>query len=301
MFFSDVFLKLKQSRPTLFMKTETVRTRLEDLISFGFSKHKNIFNVLGSSSLGAFSYFLSQNLSKEINSLPKVVIVSSLQAAQELERSLGYFSSEFRCHVLQHFDVSPFSGLYPSPGVSRSRTRFLYWAARAQKTDIFILPVSALMQMSVPFFDFSKRCHLLKQGDELPQNLAEFLNSLGYQAAPLVEDIGQYSVRGGIVDLYSPAEDFPIRLELFGDQIESLRTFSLNDQRSLSEVSVLNLAPTLEVEFNDENIEELIKKFRDDLKGRKVSYAEIDEVVRSISLKNYFPGSEFLLDRKSVV
>ncbi len=277
------------------MKLQNINTRLEDLITFGYSKHKNLFNILGTSSLAGVSYFLSQTLSKEINSLPKVIVVSSLQAANELEQSLSYFTNQFRCHILQNFDVSPYSGLFPSPQVSRSRTRFLYWASRAQKTDVFIAPVSALMQMSVPYFNFSKRCHLLKQGDELPSNLPEFLNSLGYQSAPLVEDVGQYSLRGGIVDLFSPAEDFPIRLELFGDQIESLRTFSLADQRSLIEVSAINLVPTLEVEFTDENIEFIIKNFRTELKDRKVPYAEIEEVVRSISLKNYFPGAEFLL------
>lgn len=277
------------------MKLQTAHTRLEDLVSFGFSKHKNLFNILGSSSLASVSYFLSQNLSKEINALPKVVVVSSLESAQEFEQSLSFFSDQFRCHILQHFDISPFSGLYPSPAVGRSRTRFLYWAAKAQKNDIFILPVAALMQMSVPYFEFSKRCRVIQQNDELPSNLPEFLNSLGYQSAPLVEDVGQYSVRGGIVDIFSPAEDFPVRLELFGDQIESMRTFSLADQRSLKEIKSLNLVPTIEVDFNDDNIEDLIKSFRQDLKNRNVLHSEIEEVLRSLALKNYFPGAEFLL------
>lgn len=277
------------------MKLQATHTRLEDLVAFGFSKHKNLFNVLGCSSLASVCYFLSQSLSKEINALPKVIVVSSLEAAHELEQSLSFFSDQFRCHVLQHFDVSPYSGLYPSPAVGRSRTRFLYWAARAQKSDIFIMPVSALMQLSVPYFEFSKRCHMIKQGDELASDLPEFLNSLGYQSAPLVEDVGQYSLRGGIVDIFSPAEDFPIRIELFGDQVESLRTFSLTDQRSLKEVSLLNLAPAIEVDFNDDNIESLIKSFRQDLKDRKVLHSEVDEVLRSLALKNYFPGAEFLL------
>lgn len=277
------------------MKLQTARTRLEDLVSFGFSKHKNLFNILGSSSLASVSYFLSQTFSKEINNLPKVIVISSLESAQEFEQSLSFFSNQFRCHILQHFDVSPYSGLYPSPSVSRSRTRFLYWAAKAQKSDIFIVPVSALMQMSVPYFEFSKRCRVVQQADELPGNLSEFLNSLGYQAAPLVEDVGQYSVRGGIVDIFSPAEDLPIRLELFGDQVESLRTFSLEDQRSLKEVKELHLVPALEVDFNDDNIESLIKSFREDLKNRQVPHSEVEEVLRSLALKNYFPGAEFLL------
>jgi transcription-repair coupling factor (superfamily II helicase) len=291
----DGSLFLKQNPKTDSMKNQMTETRLEEFLLHGFAKHKSLFNILGSSSLSAISYFLSQSLSKEINNLPRLIVVSSLEEAHAFEQHLSYFSNQFRCHVLQHFDVSPFSGLYPSPSVSRSRARFLYWASRAQKTDIFVAPVASLMQLSVPFFEFSKRCKSIKQGDELPSNLPEYLNSLGYQAAPLVEDVGQYSLRGGIVDLFSPAEDFPIRLELFGDQIESMRTFSLADQRSLVEVKSLHLTPTLEVDFNDDNIESIIKSFRADLEGRKLAYAEVEEVIRSISLKNYFSGSEFLL------
>ncbi len=277
------------------MKHLTTNTRLENLLIHGLSKDKSLLNILGCSSDAAISYFLSQSLSKEINDLPKVAVVSSLEHALFFEQQLSFFSDEFRCHVLHPLDVSPYSGLYPSPICSRSRARFLYWAANAQKNDIFIAPVSALMQLSVPFFSFSKNCQRFKIGDDLPTNLAEYFNSLGYQSAPLVEDVGQYSLRGGIVDIFSPAEDFPIRLELFGDQIESMRTFSLTDQRSLTETKVLNLCPTLEVQFLDENIEKVILGFRKDLLNREAPKAEIEDVVRNISLKNYFPGSEFLI------
>ncbi|MBC7742728.1 MAG: transcription-repair coupling factor [Bdellovibrionaceae bacterium] len=277
------------------MKSETTQTRLEDFLLRGLEKKSSLFNIVGTSASTAISYLLSQSLSKEINELPRLVVVASLDQAHALEQHLQFFSDRFRCHILQQYDVSPYSGLYPSPSVRFARTRFLYWAARAQKSDIFIAPIAALLQLTVPFAAMAKRQQIFKIGDELPDNLAEYFNSLGYQSTPLVEDIGQYSLRGGIVDVYSPAEPRPIRIELFGDQIETMRTFSLVDQRSLSEVSELNVTPAFEVEFNDENIESIIKNFRETLKDRKVLHAEVDEVVRGISLKNYFPGSEFLL------
>lgn len=277
------------------MKWQPAHTRLEDLLLRGFEKHKSLFNIIGTSSVSAVSYFLSQCLSKEINSLPSIVVVSSFAEAQLFEQQLQFFSSEFRCHILQSFDVSPYSGLYTSPKVSRARCRFLYWSAHAQKNDIFVLPITAFLQKSVPFFPFSKRCRIINQGDLLPERLADFLNSLGYQSAPLVEDVGQYSLRGGIVDLFSPAEDFPVRIELFGDQVESMRSFSTHDQRSLRETTSLRLIPTQEVDLHDDNIEHIIKKFKSDLSGREVPYAEIDEIIRHISLKNYFSGCEFLL------
>ncbi|MBC7421062.1 MAG: transcription-repair coupling factor [Bdellovibrio sp.] len=277
------------------MKWQTTQTRLEDFLLRGFEKDRSLFNIVGSSSLAASSYLLSQSLSKEINNLPRLVVVSSLEQALAFEQHLSFFSNRFQCHILRPYDVSPFSGLTPSPVVRFSRTRFLYRAAHAQKSDIFIAPISALLQLSVPFFNFSKRSQLLKQGDELPTNLAEYFNSLGYQSTPLVEDIGQYSLRGGIVDVFSPAETHPVRLELFGDQVESMRTFSLVDQRSLAEVNVLNIVPAYEIDFTDENVESVIKNFRQSLKERPVPHSEVEEVVRSISLKNYFPGSEYLL------
>lgn len=277
------------------MKWETTQTRLEDLIIRGFEKDRSLFNIVGASSLAACSYLLSQALSKEINGLPRLVVVSSLEQALAFEQHLSFLSNYFQCHILRDYDVSLFSGLPPSPAVRFARTRFLYRAAHAQKNDIFIAPVPALMQLSVPFSPFSKRCRVLKAGDELPTNLAEYFNSLGYQSTPLVEDIGQYSLRGGIVDVFSPAENNPVRLELFGDQVESMRTFSVVDQRSLAEVGALNIVPAYEIDLSDETIESIIKNFRDNLKQRSVPHSEIDEVVRSISFKNYFPGSEYLL------
>ncbi len=277
------------------MKNHESNVRLEDLILRGLQKNKTLFNIEGSSSPVTVSYFLSQVLLKEINDLPRLIVVSSLDDALIIQQQLQFFSPHFRCHLLQHNDVSYYSGLYPSPSVAQSRVDFLYWAARAQKKDIFVAPVSALLQLSVPFFDFAKRCHVLKKGDELPADFAGYFNSLGYQPAPLIEDKGQYSIRGGIIDIFSPAEKMPVRLELFGDQIETLRTFSVINQRSLDEVSELNLSPAQEIYFNDDNIEKVISEFRKSLQGRSVLHAEIEETIRSLTMKNYFAGAEFLL------
>ncbi|MBC7464897.1 MAG: transcription-repair coupling factor [Bdellovibrio sp.] len=277
------------------MNTQVTHSRLEGFLLRGLQKNKSLFTIEGTSSEAAISYFLSQSLSKEINNLPRLVVTASLDEAKLFEQQMRFFSPHFRCHLMQHHDISFYSGLYPSPAITQSRVEFLYWAARAQKSDIFIAPISALLQLSVPFFEFSKRCHIFKKGDELPADLAQFFNLLGYQPAPIIEDKGQYSIRGGIVDVFSPADSAPVRLELFGDQIESLRTFSTVNQRSLDEVTQLNLCPVYETDLSDDHLEKLISSFRKTLKDRKVLQAEIEETVRSLTLKNYFPGNEFLL------
>jgi len=272
-----------------------ISTRIESLIERGFEKHKNVFHIVGASSSFSSAFLLSNNLSKHIHELPRLVVTSSLESALQFRQELEFFTPEFRCHLLQSYDVSPFSGLFPSPEVRNSRVNFLYWAANAQKSDIFVAPVSALMQLSAPYNSFSKRCKKLQAGDELVEDIAGYLNSLGYQSAPVVEDVGQYSLRGGIVDIFSPAERHPVRLELFGDQIESLRYFSVTDQRSLEEIKLFNLTPVQEFELTDENIEAVIKNLRKEFSEREVTPTEADEIIRSISLKNYFTGCELLL------
>ena len=274
---------------------QTTNTRLESFLLRGLQKNKKQFNILGASAGPSASYFLSQSLSKEFSDLPRLVIVSSLERAFSFQQELAFFSPFLSTHVLRGWDVSPYSGLTPSPEIRTSRSRFLYWASQAQKNVIFIAPIEALLQLSAPFLSFNSRCKLWRVGDLLPANLAGHLNSLGYQATPVVEDAGQYSLRGCIIDIFSPAENMPVRLELFGDQIESLRYFSTSDQRSLEETTALHLLPIYEFVLTDENIELIIKKLRSEFKSRALTPTDADEAIRSISLKNYFAGCESLL------
>ena len=168
-------------------------------------------------------------------------------------------------------------------------------AQNAKPGEIFIAPANGLMQKTLPFKVLKNTTHFFRKDDEFPANTAEFLNQLGYQPAPMVEDKGQYSIRGGIIDVFSSTEDYPIRIELFGDQIESLRSFSTSDQRSREEISQLTLGPAREYLFSDESHEKLLQRVRASLEGRTVDKNDAEEMLRSLVLKNSFPGIEFLL------
>lgn len=270
---------------------------LEEIILRAAGRNKHLFNIVGTQSTAAISFLLSQNFSLHFNGLPSLVVVSSLDEAELFAKQMGFFSEHFNCHILKHFDVQPYSGLYPSPAASWDRSKFLFWAAQAdaEKNNIFIAPISALQQKSAPFQNFQKRCRVIKVGDELPSDLASYLHDLGYQPAPVVEDRGQYSVRGGIVDIFSVAEKRPFRLELFGDQVESLRFFSHITQLSEDSAQALHLAPVYEYELNDDNLEAVVKKFRAQLNDRPVPHAERDELLRELTQKALFPGAEYLL------
>ena len=96
------------------MKTELVHTRLETLLERAFETKKNKIQVLGSSSELPLAFFLSQTYSKQINDLPHLVIVGSHESAEELKRLIRFFDPLKSCPLFNHFDVSPYSGLYPN-------------------------------------------------------------------------------------------------------------------------------------------------------------------------------------------
>lgn len=277
------------------MKTELVHTRLETLLERAFESKKAKIQVVGSSSELPLSFFLSQTYSKQINNLPHLVITGSHDSAEELGRLIRFFDPQKNCYIFSHFDVSPYSGLYPNARTIGDRLQFLYRAQHAKPGEIFITSIQALCQKTIPFKELKEHTHLWSAGTELPENIAGFLNNLGYQSAPMVEDSGQYALRGGIIDIFSPAQTRPVRIELFGDQIESLRFFNPVDQRSQEETSAVAVVPAREILFRDDYHEELLKTFRKTLEGRKIDKGESEEILRSLVLKNYFPGVEFLL------
>ncbi|MEK2647285.1 transcription-repair coupling factor [Bdellovibrio sp. BCCA] len=278
-----------------FMKAEMTHTRLETILERAFETTRGKIQVTGASSPLALAYFLSQTYSKKINSLPHLVIVGSLQDANKLQQLIEFFDPSRQAHILPPFDVSPYSGLYPNSRVASDRIQFLAKAQSAKAGEIFISPSDALMQKTLPMKILKDYSRTLKPADELPEDIAEFLNSLGYVSAPMVEDKGQYALRGGIVDIFPPTEDQPVRLDLFGDQIESIRYFSISDQRSTDELTSFVLTPAREILFRDENHERLLQRVRETLEGRPVDKADAEEMLRSLVLKNSFPGIEFLL------
>ena len=275
--------------------------RLSEILQRAFQNKKTNIHISGSNSIISASYLLSNDLYNSIKGLTNLVIVDSFEKSEQLLKQLKFFRSDFQVHILPAFDVQGYSGLYPSPQVSWHRTNFLYWVSYYnslkynQQKHIFIATVSGLLQKTAPFYNFHQRCKVFKIENELPSKLAAYFNSLGYQAAPVVEDKGQYSIRGGIVDIFSTAENLPIRLELFGDQIESIRTFSPVNQLSIEKKELFHLAPVYEYELNDDNLEAVLKKYRAQMDQRKIDPSEKDDSLRSLTQKNYFPGCEYVL------
>ncbi|MFP5518385.1 MAG: transcription-repair coupling factor [Bdellovibrionia bacterium] len=276
------------------MIIEPLHLRLDSLLDNALLSKGKELQIHGTSSPLLIALLLAYGNNKNIKSLPHVIICSGLPEAQRLKQLIYFFDPQRKVFLLESFDVGPYSGLYPKETLAAHRAGFLQHALEAGPLDIFICPVEGLLQKTIPYSLFKKHSRVFHVGDELPSDLNNFLFELGYRASPLVEDIGHYSIRGGIVDIYSPYYEQPLRIELFGDQIESIRFFSTADQRSQHEVKKFYLTPAKEYLFHDEYHEKFLARFKSSLSSRKIASPEADELIRALVLKQDFPGIDFV-------
>ena len=121
-------------------------------------------------------------------------------------------------------------------------------------------------------------------------NLINFIIHIGYRKASTVRENGEFSLRGGIIDFYSPINK-PIRLDLFGNTIESIKTFDLVSQRSLELIKEISIYPASEIILNDKTIE----NFRINFNKKFGSQKEKIKIYESISESISYPGMEHWL------
>src|SRR6267142_2213685 len=215
---------------------------------------------------------------------PFILVVADNRTAEELEPVLRAF-----CELTQAADpdsvvslpardVLPFQNLSPHPEIQEERATAL-WKIATGRAAIVLSPVTATTILLRPpdyYADLEK--------------LLEHLNTVGYSATDVVEMPGQYAARGGILDVYSPEADRPVRVEFFGDEVESMRKFDPASQRSSDPVDEVVLLPLTETPVT----EELLGSINARLSGKRITGSQevIEQAVRD-SGAGGFPGWEF--------
>jgi transcription-repair coupling factor (superfamily II helicase) len=174
----------------------------------------------------------------------------------------------------------------------------LWSVARGRVTVLFAPVAAALGRFRASSF-YSSLALELKVGDELNlDDLVEHLQSVGYESAEPVAAVGQYSVRGGIVDIFSPEAEWPFRLEFFGDQLESLREFDPSSQRSRKPVPLALLLPLSEAQrsprFFERLVQILIWRAREHAQARGTPLP-VREPEWAAEHASTFPGWEFFV------
>src|SRR5579863_4998375 len=181
-----------------------------------------------------------------------ILIVADNKAAEALEPTLragcdltGAIDPDRVVRLPAH-DVLPFENLSPHPDVQEQRAAAL-WKLATGAVSILIAPAEAA---ALKLFDrdyYASLAVTLRRGEEVDvEVLTAHLASVGYTQMDLVEMPGQFTRRGGILDVYSPESDRPVRIEFFGDEIETIRKFDPETQRSQSGLDETQLLPLTE-------------------------------------------------------
>src|SRR5262249_2772511 len=138
------------------------------------------------------------------------------------------------------------------------------WRLATRRVPITVMPVaSAMLRLQAP--DYYRQLALtLRVGEELPlEDVVAHLSSIGYERRDPVEMVGEYSVRGGILDVFSPDAPKPVRIDLFGDQVESIRRFEVESQRSVLKLEDCTLLPLTEYQKSRALLAELNERLQE--------------------------------------
>jgi len=228
-------------------------------------------------------------------SRPLIVLVRDNRAADEMLPVVETF-----CELtggptpgsvvkLPCFDVLPFENLSPHPEIQEERATAL-WKIATGAASIVIMPVcAALMRMRDAGF-YAELARVVRRGETIDvEGLVEHLHTVGYAAVDVVEMPGQFALRGGILDVYSPEMDRPVRIEFFGDEVESMRKFDPASQRSSNPAEEVMLLPLAETPVTDEILGAIHRR----LSGARIRGAEaaVAEAVAAGGA-SVFPGWE---------
>lgn len=246
---------------------------------------------------GSASAFLLSNLKRELQR-PFLIITPHVKGAEDLYRDLDFFlpPEQKDLFLFPAWESSPFESFSSHPSVTAQRVAILHHLLLSRTSFICIFPAKVLMQKVMPQASVVDSAVTVKIGSEIDRNwLIDRLMQGGYLGTSLVEGVGEFGVRGGVLDFFPPQNKFPVRIEFWGDEIESMRLFDPVSQRSTEEIHELTILPVREIVLTDENRLRAIKRIKCQGNGESaLSSEEIEKLIEKISFSPYLHGLEYL-------
>tara|TARA_R110001599_G_scaffold159052_1_gene346142 strand:- start:167518 stop:171033 length:3516 start_codon:yes stop_codon:yes gene_type:complete len=223
------------------------------------------------------------------------------QGADELQEDLQQRAQQnpppaspqkLRCHLLPDWETLPYDAFSPHQDLVSERLATLYEVLNGQ-CDVLIVPATtALVRMAPPAF-LASYTFFFKQGEKLDEaKLKAQLQLAGYNPVKQVMSPGEYSVRGGLIDIFPMGAVLPYRIDLFGDTIDTIRTFDADSQRSLYPVKEVRLLPAREFPMDEEARTAFRGRWREVFEGdpsRSSIYKDIGNGIASAGIEYYLP------------
>lgn len=246
-----------------------------------------LVNGLNQSQKSHLSSSLFKDLSRQI-----VFIASTEYEARKIYEDLKFYvkdkvemltSDEIRFYYLDAKDRKQ----------EANRIKTLLKLAKKEKL-ILVTTADAVLRKYLPKEILLKNTFKYKVGDIIDiDSFTEMLVSLGYERVSKVEGFGQFSVRGGIIDVFSLEYKNPVRIELFDDEIDSIRTFDVFSQKSIDKMKSFILTPSREFIYPKE-LDKTVERMKKDRPS--VSSDDIEAVIEKVSMGEYFDGVENYID-----
>ena len=220
------------------------------------------------------------------------IVTADATDAQRLIDELVFFAPELRCALFPDWETLPYDSFSPHQDLISERLATL-WAIRQRQADVVLVPATtALVRLAPPSF-LAAYTFDFKQGQKLDEAaLKSQLTLAGYQHVTQVVSPGEYAVRGGLIDLFPMGSPQPFRVDLFDDEIDSIRAFDPDSQRSLYPVPAVRLLPGREFPMDEAAQARFRHRWRELLEGdptRSRLYKDMGNGVASAGIEYYLP------------
>jgi transcription-repair coupling factor (superfamily II helicase) len=230
--------------------------------------------------------------------MPVMVLAPTAKAAERFIEDLHFFGPTLNSRILYFppYNILPYKSLSYHSETAAKRIGVLYRLLERSLPSIVVTTIDAVMQKIIPGKVISRYAELIVSGEEVDRDqLIEKLVAGGYLHAAVVEEPGDFSIRGGILDVFSPLYPHPLRIEFFGDFIESLRFFSAASQRRIKNVEEAVILPAKEAVLEKAYLPEIISRIRTRASEMNVRITRVREVVDNVKSGQGFAGIENLM------
>ncbi len=220
------------------------------------------------------------------------IVTADAGDAQRLQAELGFFAPGLRALLFPDWETLPYDSFSPHQDLISERLATL-WAIRQRQADVVLIPATtALYRLAPPSFMAGYTFHF-KQGQKLDEAaLKSQLTLAGYSHVTQVVSPGEYAVRGGLIDLFPMGSPQPFRVDLFDDEIDSIRAFDPDTQRSLYPVPEVRLLPGREFPMDEAARAKFRHRWRELLEGDPTKsriYKDMGNGVATAGIEYYLP------------
>lgn len=254
--------------------------------SLKLDKTYTVFAKAGTS----FGYFISK---LNLPACKLIVLCETDNTAKSLHDELSFFGVE--SHLFPSLELMPYSKMPPQPENNGLRISTLYKLLE-NKAGVYLCSLQALVEPVMPREVLKENYIYLLEGEDVPfSELSKSLIELGYEKVENVETMGEFSIKGGVIDIFSPLYNNPVRIEFFGDTIESMRFFSPETQRSVEKARECIILPAKNFILKEQYIKEALENLKTYADNHNVPKKLRDKLSETLEQKMFLPGIDFFL------